>query len=105
MMPARYEEEPGPYEDPPHQDAVPALTVPTVRDADGGRHWDYRTEILTAAELTDGVTLVTKLSTVAEEDWELAGLYPAADRHVLLLRKSKKMEREARRVGFAPPVR
>ncbi|MDQ6636559.1 MAG: hypothetical protein M3Y62_02095 [Candidatus Dormibacteraeota bacterium] len=104
-MRERYEEEPEPDQEPDAAGPALSLPVPTVTDGEGGRNWHYRTDLLTPAEMIDGETLVAKLAAAAEDSWELAGVYPAGERHVLLLRKPRKVEREARRVGFAPPGR
>jgi len=106
-MKPRAEEEPEPDEDPDEEPATaPAATgsglVPSV-EGGGGRDFEYRTELVTAAQLTDGKSLPDLLTKASAEEWDLVEILAAGDRHVVLLRRRKKPQREARPVGFRLP--
>jgi hypothetical protein len=103
-MRLRSEEEPEPDEDPgeaPAATAVPTPVVPAV--ASEGREHEYRTELLTAAEVLDGSTLAERLTAASAEGWDLVDVIPAGDQHAVLLRRQKSPQRGPRPVGFAPP--
>jgi hypothetical protein len=108
-MRLRFEEEPEPDEpdepDEPEIDAVagPGPMVPAV--SMGGREYEYRTELLTAAQVTDGKTLAEKLTTASADGWDLVEIVAAGDQYAVLQRKPKSPKKEARPVGFAPPGR
>ncbi len=68
-----------------------------------GREWEFSTEVLSVAQVADGATLVKVLKDSGAEGWELAQVIDGGDKRVLLLRRPKRGQREARRVGFAPP--
>jgi len=76
--------------------------VPTVESA-GGREFEFRTEVLTDAEVADGKTLADRLSKASKDGWDLVEVIGVRDAHAVLLRRPKKVDRESRRVGFAPP--
>src|SRR2546423_14928936 len=103
-MRERLEEEPEPDEDPdespPVATAAPAGTIPSV--ADGGREYEYRTEIVTAAQVVDGSTLAGQLTKASTDGWDLVDIVNAGDSHAILLRRVKRTERNARPVGFTP---
>jgi hypothetical protein len=104
-MRARSEEEPDPDEDPGEE--APAATastalVPAV--AAGAREFEYRTQLVTAAQVTDGSTLADQLTQASADGWDLVEIIPAGDRHAILLRRPKGQDREARPVGFLPPA-
>lgn len=103
-MRERVEEEPEPEEE-PDVDAPsapgPGTLVPSV--ADGSREFEYRTELLTSAQVVDGATLAERLTSASTEGWELVDIVGAGDRHALLLRRAKRSGRQARQVGFTPP--
>lgn len=105
-MKSRAEEEPEPDEDPDEEPAAPAAQgsglVPSV-ESGGGREFEYRTELLTAAQLTDGKSLPELLTKTSGEEWDLVDILAAGDRHVVLLRRRKKPQRESRPVGFRLP--
>jgi hypothetical protein len=97
---AEAEEEP---DDPEETVAVAGPTpVPTVPPA-GAREFEYRTELLTDAEITDGKTLAERLTAASKDGWDLVEVIGVRDVHALLLRRPKTIERESRSVGFAPP--
>lgn len=103
------EEEPEPDEEPePEEEPVApppgSSLVPAVPGA-GGREFEYRTELLTQAELADGKTLAEKLTKASADGWDLVDVIHAGDQHVILLRQPKKTSREARPVGFTLPNR
>jgi len=68
------------------------------------REWEYSTEVLTVAQVTDGTTLVKILQAAGADGWELAEVVDGGEKRVLLMRRSKRSSRESRRVGFAPPA-
>lgn len=106
-MRARSEEEPDEPEEPDSPGApdngavastrlVPSVGLPT-------RDWEFSTRVLSVAEVADGATLVKVLMESGTEGWELAQVIDGGDKRVILLRRPKRSQREARRVGFAPP--
>jgi len=68
------------------------------------REWEFSTEVLTVAQLVDGVTLVKLLKASGADGWELSDVIDGGDKRVLLMRRPKRSARESRRVGFAPPA-
>ncbi len=101
------EEEPEEPDDPdepggPDNGAMaPTRMVPTVGLP--GRDWEFSTQVLTLAQVTDGTTLVKVLKESGADGWDLADVIDGGDKRVLLLRRPKRSQRESRRVGFAPP--
>ena len=67
------------------------------------REWEFSTQVLTVAQLVDGVTLVKLLKESGADGWELTDVIDGGEKRVLLLRRPKRSPRESRRVGFAPP--
>lgn len=99
------EEQPEPDEE-PEPEAPPAASatstlVPTVGDS--GREYEYRTELVTAAQVLDGATLPERLNRASADGWDLVDIIVAGDRHAILLRRAKRPQRSARQVGFARP--
>jgi len=105
-MRERLEEEPEPDEEPDEEPASVATatgsTLPSVHD--GGREFEYRTDLVTAAEVVDGTTLAGQLTKASADGWDLVDIINAGDRHAVLLRRAKRPERNARPVGFTPPL-
>jgi hypothetical protein len=100
----RFEEEPEPDE--PGEAPVAAPPAPIVPAVPGGsRDLEYRTDLLTAAEVVDGSTLADRLTQAAGEGWDLVDIVHAGERYAVLLRRPKAQDREERRVGFLPPPR
>jgi hypothetical protein len=101
-MRARFEEEPEEPDEPdePAGRAGGAM-VPTV--APSGREFEFRVEVVSLEQVTDGKTLPDRLGKASADGWDLYEVIDAGDRRALLLRRPKKNDREARRVGFAPP--
>jgi hypothetical protein len=105
----RFEEDPDEEPDEPAQPTppdgargtaagvVPSVGLPT-------RDWEYSTKVLTLAQLADGVTVVKVLTEAGAEGWELASVLDGGEKRVILMRRPKRMARESRRVGFAPPA-
>ena len=105
-MRVRSEEEPEPDEDPGEEAATaapPGPLVPAV--GPGARDVEYRTELVTAAQVVDGSTLAEQLTKASSDGWDLVDIIQAGDRYTILLRRPKTPDREARRVGFLPPPR
>jgi hypothetical protein len=106
-MATRAEEEPEEPEEPdepggPDNGAMaPTRMVPNVGLP--GRDWEFSTQVLTVAQVTDGTTLVKVLKESGADGWDLADVIDGGDKRVLLLRRPKRSQRESRRVGFAPP--
>jgi hypothetical protein len=71
----------------------------------GARDLEYRTELVTAAQVVDGSTLAEQLTKASSDGWDLVDIIQAGDRYTILLRRPKMSDREARRVGFLPPPR
>jgi hypothetical protein len=104
-MRARSEEEPEPDEDPGEETALaapPGPVVPAV--APGTRELEYRTELVTGAQIIDGSSLAEQLNRASTDGWDLVEIIQAGDRYAILLRRPKPPDREARRVGFLPPL-
>jgi hypothetical protein len=80
---------------------APTRMVPNVGLP--GRDWEYSTNVLSLAQVTDGTTLVKVLKESGADGWDLADVIDGGDKRVLLLRRPKRSQRESRRVGFAPP--
>ena len=107
-MGLRSEEDPDEEPDEPDQPNLPGDgaaaamgVVPTV-----GlplREWEFSTEVLTVAQLVDGVTLVKILKESGADGWELTDVIDGGEKRVLLMRRPKRSLLESRRVGFAPP--
>jgi len=76
---------------------VPSVGLPL-------REWEFSTQVLTVAQLVDGVTLVKLLKASGADGWELSDVIDGGDKRVLLMRRPKRAARESRRVGFAPPA-
>jgi hypothetical protein len=76
---------------------IPSVGLP-------GREWEFSTRVMSVAEVADGTTLVKALADSGADGWELAQVIDGGDKRVLLLRRPKRAQREARRVGFAPPA-
>ena len=68
------------------------------------REWEFSTQVLTLAQVVDGVTLVKHLKEAGADGWELTDVIDGGDKRVLLMRRPKRAARESRRVGFAPPA-
>jgi hypothetical protein len=104
-MGVRLEVEPEPDEEPdidePSAPPAPGAQLPTVSDS--GREFEYRTELVTAAQVLDGATLPDRLTKASADGWDLVEIIAVGDRHAILLRRAKRPERSARHVGFAPP--
>ena len=106
-MSIRGEEEPEPDEEPDEQPetaaAAPAGVVPTVGSG-AGREYEFRTELLSLAQIADGTTLGKLLTTSSADSWDLVDIIDAGDQRVVLLRKVKRTPRDSRPVGFAVPT-
>ena len=104
-MRERLEEEPEPEVEPDETPGAvataPGAHIPSV--SEGGREHEYRTDLLTAAEVIDGQTLAGLLTKTSGEGWDLVDIISAGDRYAVLLRRAKRPERNARPVGFTPP--
>ena len=77
--------------------------APRVYDTDD-REWEFKTENLTVAEITDGKTLAERLTLAAREGWHLAFTVDAGEARVLVLRRPKRPDRARRMVGFSAPA-
>ncbi len=64
---------------------------------------EFSTQVLTVAQLVDGVTLVKLLKEAGADGWDLTDVIDGGEKRVLLMRRPKRSARETRRVGFAPP--
>jgi len=97
------DEEPDEPDQPDHPgDGAAAMgVVPSVGLPQ--REWEFSTQVLTVAQLVDGVTLVKLLQQAATDGWELSDVIDGGEKRVLLMRRPKRSARESRRVGFAPP--
>ena len=100
------EEEPEPDEEPDEEpetaSAAPAGMVPTVGGS-AGRDYEFRTELLSIAQVADGKTLGELLTKSSADNWDLVDVIDAGDQRVILLRKVKRTPRDSRPVGFSVP--
>ena len=100
-----------PDEDPEYEpDDEPTTTLTqnssTLTGGGGGeRDWEYRTEVLSVAQVADGKTLVELLTVAGTDNWHLVEIIDAGESRVVLLRRQRKAQKERRSVGFAPPGR
>lgn len=103
-MRERLEEEPEPEPEEPEEAPAPSTSslVPTVAP-NGGREFEYRTDLVTVAEVIDGTTLAERLTKASADGWDLVDIIDAGDRHAVLLRRTKRSDQTSRPVGFAPP--
>ena len=95
-------DEPDEPNHPGHGAATTTNVLPTVGLP--VREWEFSTQVLTVAQVVDGVTLVKLLKEVGTDGWELTDVIDGGDKRVLLMRRPKRSARESRRVGFAPPA-
>ena len=95
-------DEPDEPNHPGHGAATTASLLPTVGLP--MREWEFSTQVLTLAQVVDGVTLVKHLKEAGADGWELTDVIDGGDKRVLLMRRPKRAARESRRVGFAPPA-
>jgi hypothetical protein len=99
------EEEPDPDDEPeesPQAGRAPGTIAPM---SDGNREYEYRTDLISTAELVDGTTLPGQLTTASADGWDLVDIVSAGDRHAVLLRRVKRAERSSRPVGFTAQQR
>jgi hypothetical protein len=103
-MRERLEEEPEPEEpeEEPASTSAPGRMVPTVAP-DGGREFEYRTELITEQQVMDGTTLAEQLTKASTDGWDLVDIIGAGTGHTILLRRVRRSERSPRPVGFTPP--
>jgi hypothetical protein len=76
---------------------VPSVGLPL-------REWEFSTQVLSLAQVVDGVTLVKLLKEAGADGWELSDVIDGGEKRVLLMRRPKRSSIESRRVGFAPPA-
>src|SRR2546421_16331 len=86
-------------DDEPEGSVASAGPGPRVYAGDD-REWEFRTENLTLAEVTDGKTIADRLNTAAKDGWHLVFSVDAGDSRVLVLRRPRRGERTHRAVGF-----
>jgi hypothetical protein len=86
-------------------DGAATATRPMLSVGLPSREWEYSTQVLTVAQVSDGTMLVKILKEAGADGWELVDVIDGGEKRVLLMRRPKRSERESRRVGFAPPTR
>ena len=99
------EEEPDeePEEEPSNASQAVATAVPSLGFP--SREYEFRTDVITVAELADGSTLATRLTAASKDGWDFVQVVEAGDQRFLLLRRARRSEKQARPVGFFPPSR
>jgi hypothetical protein len=99
-MRERLEEEPDPDDEP--EESTPAGQAPGTFApiSDGGREYEYRTDLVTTEQVVDGTTLSGQLTRASADGWDLVDIVSVGDRHAVLLRRVKRAERSSRAVGF-----
>ena len=108
-MGIEFEDDPDEDPDEPDEPEQPGggsatATRPMLSVGLPSREWEYSTQVLTVAQVVDGITLVKLLKDAGADGWELADVIDGGEKRVLLLRRPKRSEHESRRVGFAPPT-
>jgi hypothetical protein len=109
-MGGRFEEDPDEDPDDPDEPNHPGDGLATANQSVPSvglplREWEFSTQVLTLAQVVDGLTLVKVLKQAGEDGWDLTDVIDGGEKRVLLLRRPKRSSRESRRVGFAPPKR
>ena len=94
------DEEPEPEPETGDQPSGVSMSTPVVSTP--VREFEYRTEPLSRADLAKG-RLSDLLNKESADGWDLVDVIAAEPGHVVLLRRPKKAQQEARRVGFALP--
>lgn len=98
------EEEPDePEEEPTSQGSVATATAPSLGFP--SREFEFQAEEVSIADLADGKKLATRLTEASKDGWDFVQVVEAGDKRLLLLRRAKRAERQARQVGFMPPAR
>jgi hypothetical protein len=98
------EEEPEEPDEPDEPgNSVATSPLPVVAPPGGAREYEFKVELLTLEQVTDAKTLPDILNKASADGWDLYEVIDAGERRALLLRRPKRNQREARRVGFAPP--
>jgi hypothetical protein len=100
-MRERLEEEPDPDDEPDETSAVQHAPGTFAPISDGGREYEYRTDLVTTEQVVDGSTLSDQLTRASADGWDLVDIISAGDRHAILLRRVKRAERTSRAVGFS----
>jgi hypothetical protein len=72
--------------------------IPSVTPGSG--KLQFRTEILTSKQLTDGKSLVKLLTEASAENWDLVEIVSVGERFVVVLRTVRQNGPDARQVGF-----
>ena len=107
-MTLRFEEDPDEEPDEPARPEPPGDGARTMGPLPSvgmpARELEFSTQVLTLAQVADGVTLVKLLQEAGADGWDLAEVIDGGDKRVLLMRRPKRPSRESRRVGFAPPI-
>jgi hypothetical protein len=100
-MPIRAEEEPDEPDEPePGSAMTTSPTIPAV--STGARQYEYRVDLLTVAQVSDGKTLAERLTAASSDGWDLVEIVDAGEQRAVLLRRPKRSERDRRPVGFTP---
>ena len=103
-MRIRTEEEPDEPDEPEEpEEPLAAATVPVVPTSGTSREYEFKLELMSLEQVTDGKTLPETLTKASADGWDLYNVIDAGERRGLLLRRAKRNEREQRRVGFKPP--
>ena len=76
--------------------AVPSLGFPV-------REFEFRADEVSIDDLGDGGSLAARLTQASKDGWDFIQVVEAGDRRLLLMRRVKRSERQARPVGFMPP--
>lgn len=97
-------EEPDEPEEEPEQApaaAAVATMVPSV--AGQSREFEYRTEELKLTDLAGD--LAGRLTEASKDGWDFVQIVDAGESRLIVYRRSKRPERQARPVGFFPPAK
>src|ERR671935_3159979 len=103
-MRIRAEEEPDDPDEPDEPGSATATAGPMVPSvAPGGREFEYRVEVVSLEQVTDGKTLPERLTKASADGWDLYEVIDAGDRRAPLLRRPQKKPRRSRPRGLPPP--
>ena len=97
------EPEPEPEPEPEVEAVGAAPQAPVVEGPP--RAFEYRAVALALDDVGDGEKLASLVNGEAEQGWDLVQVVPAAGSLLVLLRRLKKQEPRASRVGFVIPGR
>ncbi len=95
------EEEPDEEPEPQPEPAAAAVAAVVPQVGGPSREFEFRSEEVALSELVDG--LAARLTEASKDGWDFVQVVEAGERRVILYRRAKRAERQAKPVGFFPP--